>query len=387
MKKYLYDERIEKIKENITIYEKFVQKENNYQLFLANGDVIKYSINKNNLAHLMGVDFTKLVNYKIMEKDESYNMLNNLVIDPYKYYRTMKDKLELEDVFSKFVDDKLDYFNVQYQVPYPNNTYFVCKYDRTRSYMTKEIDGLFADYYLARKTEQGDVVLLGLVKANEYENDNTYIPQTSRIIKNDENFQGNMEDLLSNQVVTYLNGISISNNETNYNRILNLNTIELLEKLEGINYLSNMTNSIPCTINDHIYNLKGFKKNKNTSYEAKGMLFGISEKMKSGELIELTDDEREVLDNATLKIIDIYNDGLFSTLSSNDETYTSIKNDRDEKIKEVDSLSSKIDELKGEVEVLKKAIELRDAAIAKLEDEQDKYDELKEKIKTLAKSC
>lgn len=387
MKKYLYDERIEKIKNNIYNYERCIQRDNTYQLYLANGDVIKYSINKNNLAHLMGVDFTRLVNQKIMEKDESFNMLVELISNSYKYYNAFKEIMGLEDIFSKYVDDKLNYFGFQNQVPYQNNVYFVCKYDRTRSYMAKEVDGLYSDYYLARKTSEGDIVLLGLVKANDNENDNNYIPQTSRIIKNDEYFESNMQDLLQNQIVTYLNGITVNNNATNFNKTFNLNTIEILEKLEGINYLAMMTNSIPSTISDHIYNLKGFKKNRNNSYEAKNILIEISDKMKNGEIIELTESEKDTLGSPMLEIINTYNDGLFGTLTSLNETYTTLKNDRDEKTNEVKSLSSEIDKLKEEVNLLKNAIKLKDETIIDLQSEQESYNELKEKIKVLAKTC
>ena len=388
-KKYIFDETIEKIKNVMSFYENSKQRGNVYQLYLANGDVIRYSINKNNIAHLLGVDLNKLVSHKILEKDESYNMLLQLVNNPYKYWNSVKGTINPEELFSQYVCDKIDNFNLQLQVPYPNQMYFVCKYSRERNYMAKEIDGLYADYYIARKNEQGDVVLLGLVKANDLDNNIMYIPQTSRIIKNDDDFDTNMANILKNQIITYVKGTSINNYVTGYDRNINLNTIEIMEKLQGINSLCNMTDGIACTIQDHIYNLRGFRKTRDASYDTKVLLMDINSKIKSRELINITPEEKEILDASILSIIDSYNDNLFSNdkvSSDNIDAYSDLKKERDSLISEKEEL---IEELRKEKELvmsLKNSIQVKDEEIEELNNTKNDYDEIKQNILSLANS-
>lgn len=384
-KKYIYDEIIEKINDCIKCYEEWVNKSNLYQLFLANGDVIKYSIHRNNIAHLLGVDLNKLVSYKIMEKEESYDMLKKLVNDSHKYWNDMKGKLNYEEIFSPFIKQKLDNFSEQLKVPYPNQINFVCKYDRERNYATKEIDGLYADYYMARTNDEGDVVLLGLLKKEG----NICVPQTTRVILNNELFEKNMTELLKNQVVTYLNGLNINNTYSQYNKTINLNIMEISSKLQALDDACNMTGGIPSTLSDHIYNLKTLSKNKTASYDSKSVLVKVSEMMNNKELVELESDEKDSLDFVTIRLIDSYNDSLFKeevVSKKTKMTFSETKKEKEKYISENRKLINELEELKSEFISLQNKLDEKENEVNVLNEEKKEYDELKVKVLELAKS-
>lgn len=382
MKKYLYDEIIEKIREDIEYFENSILKDNNYQLFFANGDIIKYSFHKNNIAHLIGLDLSKLVSYKIVDKEEIYEMLKKLINDPFRYWQNMKNVMDFEEVFSPYVNEKLDNFKLQLQTPYPNQVKFVCKYNRERNYMTKEIDGLSADYYIAHSNEEGDIVLLGLVKKDDSD---IYVPQTTRVIKNDDKFNDTVAYLLKNQVITYLNGLSIYNRVTKYSKTINLNTLEILSQLQYLCNLEDMTDSIPCTIADHCYNLKTLTKNKDASYGSRNVLLKVNEKMISKEIIELSDEDMNILDDEIINLIDVYNDSITNGISVSDDScakYSELRQERDEYKK---SNLELIDELKHEREKyieLQEQLKLKENEINDLNEIKNDYEELNQKVMT-----
>lgn len=50
-----YEQIIEGISKNIELYEKLQLYNNQYSLFLANGDVLNIKFKNNNISHLLGV--------------------------------------------------------------------------------------------------------------------------------------------------------------------------------------------------------------------------------------------------------------------------------------------------------------------------------------------
>lgn len=389
-KKQEYDEIIEKIENIISSYEANKFRDNTYQLFLANGDIIKYNFNENNIPHLLGIDFSTLISRHIMEKTDSYKMLCKLVSDPYKYWsEIIKHSLSITDIFSKYTLDKINNFEYQIRIPYPNQIYFVCKYNRERNYTSKLIDGLYADYFIARKNEDGDILLLGLAKQYENSLDNNYIPQTSRIIRNDENFMENLDALLKNQIITYETGLIVNNKMTSFNKNYNLSIIEINDVLQLLENLSRVTDAIPSTLQGHIYNLTIFSKNRNNSYDTKNLLSTISDLIKMNSIVELSEGEKSLLDNSILSIIDSHNDSLFSKneiSSSSMETFTKLRSERDYYQKELSEKMECLQQLKKELLETQELLEKKDEQIEELSNKTQEYEVLKKQVLSLASS-
>lgn len=378
-----YDDVIDKITLLVDEYEKAPK--NNYTLFLASGDTIKYSINDFNVPHLLGIDFSKFISHNIMEKDNYYKLLKKLIDDPYKYWTALKSNgLSLNDLFSQHINEKLDNFSLQIKVPYPNQVYFICKYDRTRNYQVKEIDGLYSDYFVVRKNDNGDLVLLGLVKD---QNGNYYLPQTSRIIKNDDDLIDNIDEVIDNQVITYLNGLTIDNPYANYNRTYNLSILEITDTLDKLINISNLSNAIPNTLHDHLYNLKTFNKNRNVSYDGKNLLYRIREEILAKRIVNLTMDEKKLLDTPLISIFEAYNDLLVNNNQGDfSETYTEIKKENENLSNENDNLREQLQNEKESLLALREEISKQNETINSLTAEKEEYEELKVKVLTLASS-
>lgn len=380
-----YDNIIDRISDISKTYlsESNDYKYNNYLLYLANGDQIKYSFNDNNIPHLLGIDFSALISRNEIRKADSVDMLNQVLDNPYKYWTLLYNKIQPSDIFSEYIEDKIENFRLQQLVPYPNQLYFVCKYDRAKAYGVKEIDGLNADYYIARKNEIGDIVLLGLVKKDDY-----YVPQTSRIIKNDENFIENMENFLCNQEITYATGLCFRCQKTHYSRNVNLNVLETIDTLQKIDELANSTNAIPNTISGHIYNLRILSKRQSDRYDTRKILASITDKIKNRELIQLSEEELSILDASVLPIIDEYNDSLFNTNVSDEnvDKYSSLKSSNENLKQELEEKEKTIIKQKEELLKLKEQLQEQYKLNQELEEEKDKFGELKESILTLTKT-
>ena len=373
-----YDELIDKIGRMVFLYKSDTNlyKDNNYLLYLANGDTISYRFNDNNLPHLLGIDFTPFITRNEMTKENSFSMLNQLLDNSYKYWNIISSNMKPSDVFSNFFEDKVNNFQKQISIPYPNQIYFVCKYDKSKTYGIKEVDGLSADYYIARKNEEGDIVLLGLVKNN----DNIYIPQTSRIIKNNETFMEEMDKFLYNQEITYPTGLYINNYITKFSNNYSLNIFETIDTLNRIEDLSSTVSAVPNTIDGHIYNLKSLSKSRNQSYGSKTILYNISSKMKEKEIITLSNEEMEILDSSLIEVINAYNDSLFKDNNSkNNIYYTDILNEKRNLALELEEKNTLIEEQKEELLKLRTALQEK-------ENESSEFKNVKEKLLEITKN-
>ena len=330
-----FDDIIKKIEDRLTIYETSYAKDNNYLLFLGNGDTIKYTINKNNIAHLLGVNTNVLINNHILFEQESYNILYELIDNSYQMYNKLHDKRVLNNLFSNYIDDKLESFEKLVGILYPNQIEIICKYDRKRNYIEKEVDGLKADYYIGVKNSDGDLYLLGLQKQYENDDNNIYVPQTNRVIKNDNNFNKNLNDLLNSQVITFPTSLIITNDDKNYKKNLYLNPVELDMTLRKLESYSKVTDAIPNTLHGHIYTLSIMCKNRNELNDLKTNDDKISEITSlKNELQQL----RNELSQEVEKRINIQ-----CELDDKNKKYDSIKNDYDMMKKNYDEVSNYIE--------------------------------------------
>ena len=354
-----FDEIIGQLENLLGYYEKSNLRGNRYRLFLANGDeYIDYAFNEANIPHLLGVDTYFVENEVLCRKGDSYTTLSRLIEFSFEAYRKINNNHAYNKVFSKYIDDKLEIFKRQFYAPYANNIEFICKYDREKNYSVKEEDGYKADYFIGRKNEKGDILLLGLVKSDEKSDRPIYVPQTSRVIRNDEDFQKNLMDFLNGQEITYATGLAIHNGE--YRNFTSLNTVELNTVLSGLRSYMTIANAVPVTIDGHIYNIQTLSKNKQQSYNSKTIYRTIQDAIMRKELISLTKEEAAELDDIVLKLIDDHNNYMIATSNidaSKSEVYTGMKEERDslrgdlEKIKEaLAAQKEENDRLREEIE-------------------------------------
>lgn len=84
-----YEQIIEGISKNIELYEKLQLYNNQYSLFLANGDVLNIKFKNNNISHLLGVktEYLKQSN-KFKPNMNSYDSLKYFIENGYVFKKT-----------------------------------------------------------------------------------------------------------------------------------------------------------------------------------------------------------------------------------------------------------------------------------------------------------
>ncbi len=387
-----YEEIIEKISTSVEYYNKVYQNGNIYTLYLANGDKIRYSIDKNKIAHLLGVNLDYLVNCGILRKGNSKELLDKFIRDGFSMYSKFNSQiLNFSNFFSYHIEDKLDVFKEQLKIPYPNNIYFICKYDKTKNYDTGEIDGYTADYYIVRKLRNEDLILLGLVKND---NNNNYSVQTSRVIKKSPEQLEELTKFLSKQEVTYATNLYLENYDREISTQQNLFLDEKREYLETIVNICKKTGAKPNTTKAHLYDINGYVNIKNKINNKKLILSQLTDALNQNNVFAISDilldeDLSSSLDEETKELVKKCNDLIcsFNPDSSNsNQSYSKLEEEKikleeqnkdyDEKIKKLEEENKKLQQQREELLQYKQAYEEFTSKIYELT-EKEKNREIK----------
>lgn len=382
-----FEELLERIKILLEKYENNISRNNKYTLFLANGDVINYSVHENNIPHLLGVNTNFLMDNKIVKSKEAYEALKEMIENSYSVFNSVQKINAFGSLFSRYIDDKLEVFEKQINRPVINEVEFVCKYDRTKNYTQKEVDGYNANYYIGTKNENGEIILLGLICMTEQYESTNYIPQTSRVIK-DEN---ELTEFLKGQEITYISAINTSNNLSGYTNnfvVRNIDTFRLLERLYSY---QSMVSAIPNTIKNHNYHLKLLSKTITERQTHRADTSNIYEKINYGlcnkKIIELTEEDEEILDVTIINLIKEHNDIVMSDRvdSYSKGKYSELKDDRDKCRQELENLKIEFQKLRDENEQLSKELTDQKERNDNLQQYEEKYKDLANSIQSLVR--
>ena len=380
-----FESKIQKIKELFDYYKTCNYRDNNYTLYLASGEAIKYCFNPNNIAHLLGINLDELKGKRLINGDTTEEMLDDLLNNVFKIGNMLKDGVITEKaIFSPYLDQKIDSFKDNLNIPYPDSIKFICKYNREINYTDKEIDGITADYIIARENDNNDIVLL-LLKQVYDNNTMLMVPQSSRLIRNDEKMLDNLSLLLNNQQITYLTGIYVNNDKALFERTISPNILQIRTLLINLKDISQLTNSIPCTIDGHLYNLKALKNNKNEGYNNNTLNIDIKKKIVNHEMIILSEEEKEQLTETELLLINHYNDNYANSSEDGKLAYSQLHN---EYIKVCDINEATKDELESIREQLRlsqEESESKDQKISELKKVQEDYYTLVDDLDNISK--
>ena len=304
-------------------------------MYLANGEQVYYSIRKDSVAHLLGINTTYLISTGLYKEKSSYDLLKAMLENPYKIYSNeSKGIIKYDSLFSKHIYKKVDSFlnNIKLNVL---EIEFVCSYNKERSYhLEDKIEN--CDYIVVRKYKNGSIGVLTFVKNESY-----YQPMSNRIYDDFESSREDLKHMLNNQVITIVTGISFDNACRENASKFYLYSKDQMPKIENLKYYSNEFNCIPNTISQHIYSLKYQNKNYADKIDENSLIDYIADSILQGKPIE-TDNE----DTRFIKIINAYNDHLFSySIEDGQETYT----EQRKKIKKLEEQISELTELKNQL--------------------------------------
>ena len=294
---------------------------NKYTLYLSNGEKLEYTIDPNNIPHLLGFkDLKGLLNEKI----NSFEAMKKIVFNNAARNSAIKKIEDLKWSYGSFMslyyDSKLKYIKDQLSAPYPNEIMFVCKYDRQLNIGHTDITDKYGDcqYYIARKRPNGDVLLFGLTYNKDKD---IYSPRTNRLIQK-EYVECELNELVKNQVLCFANALYISNDYTGYNYNTFLHDQDKIVLLQNIKNLAKASGaSVDCS-EDYLKKMMKSYLSFISMTNLKSVLNEMSSSIDSGELIRI---DNEVLDNChdckedVQSLIETINDRL-CVVSKNDKT-------------------------------------------------------------------
>ena len=134
-----------------------------------------------------------------------------------------------------------------------------------------------------------------------------------------------------------------------------------MKKKETINNLiniSNKTNSITNTIQNHLFDIMSVSKGKNELFSTKILLSQLISAMKNNEIFDISGVDSEItkiIDDEMQDVINGYNNYICSSTLSNECTsqkYSDVVSERDSLSKEKEELNEKIEKLEEEKNIL-----------------------------------
>ena len=352
----------EKINECIEIYEKQFIQNKTFTLYLGNGEKVKYSINPNNLPHLLGVNLDVIRTLYNYHNKENFELLKEVCSDAFKLNELFnKGIIKPEQVFSQYIDKKLEGFkdNFKYDVKQVlEDSDFVCIYNSEKSWEASDNKQKY-NYIVFKTYPNGKIGLLGLVKKGFQ-----CYAMSNQLFDSIEEAKDKFNELLKNQDITLLTGFSAYNRMTDANFIW---YITINQKTEKIDTLKDYKENFGCNINitnDYEYTLRVINDNKSEKKDNCFTTDDIVEGIVNRKIID-----RENYEGSSLiKIIDAWNDYICSSAKSSDdnsisytETIKNLKTTSDllKKIeKENEQLKVKIDLLNSENDEIKKENEI-----------------------------
>ena len=325
--------------------------EKTYTLYLANGDVINYSIPEKVIPHLLGVDtnYLSTVNVLGLKAQASAEVFDYLLND----FNTLSLQSNLNrgiifqnQLFSDYINLKIDAFEENI-VPNIYNMISIVKIDRDIChYQGKDIPGM--DYFFVTRNESGQYMLLGLVKEGS-----RYVARTSMLYDNLEELNNEWKDVFQRQETTYCYRLTIKNyvennyTEGHYNFSLYPN--QKIEKIDGLQNLATMWNSTIAIHYDYKYSLKFSDNIYNIGKN-------IADCMRNGQTVSedsLGGYSFKDIPNYLKDIIDAYNDALCSSGKKSGEVkYSEMSKDYNEQKRQLEEMKKTILDLREENEKL-----------------------------------
>lgn len=350
-----YNEITEKMEQCVTEYEKMNFGSNKQTLFLANGDVLNIRVLKNNIPHLLGVNLDYLTQSNLFKSGtDAYTKLKYFLENSYRFSRLVIDqkKLDYDLMFSDYVDNKLDSFinNIKIRT---DDMQFVVKYDSEKTYGLEPIADI-CDYYIIRKINDVYYVL-GVIKN---EKNNIYNPVTSKMYKDEKEFNKFIERISKKQEITYPTTLKIENIDACYENSFTLRKEGRIANLQRVINVANQYDATASVAKDYCYSLNILNDSKSISYKVLSVLKTLSDNIKNGVITDV-DNIDEFIEDMIIPdelqgLINVCNDNICNSCEKDNVSYTQLHDERNSLKQELESLRSELTASNYEVERLTK---------------------------------
>ena len=301
-----------------------------YLVFLSNGERIKIKIPKSSIPHLLGINTEYLKNTGLYRNMNSYEVMLNFIKSSNEALKKHESGIiNLDNVLSPYINEKIDALIENLNI---NTNYceMVCKYDKGKTF------GYSADFddmsYLILQKKNEKYYVLKLAEAQ----DGTYFPMSNQIFNSYAECQEALSSYLIYQELTLLNNLFIYYNNSTTGKFSILEW-DRKQKLENLMKLSNDFGCTPNVIADFIYSLKIRDDKSQGNIRTSNIIEILCDCIKNKKVfdISLTNVDQEDI----LRIIETYNDSLFSEITtSTDNSYSDLQNENISLKKEIERL-------------------------------------------------
>lgn len=326
-----FESLIDIINECLGWYERKGFDDNIYNLIIENGDKLNIVFANKTVAHLFGIN-TECLKAKRIFSTDSYSILKKVCGDSYRLYNeVLSGRCQYSDFISDFAFEKTENFKNICGIDV-KNIEFICKYKSENSYITgkKQLD---ADYYIAYNVPNG-LSIVGFKETGDY-----YYPMTNRYIDfNDEKSMEFLQDLLTNQVITMPNSISIyRKNSDSLGRSFYLYNEDKINKLKRLQFYSSQYGAIIDISYGYKYVIerlmRAFDSNNSTMPIFDRIFYYISRRTS----INISAIEREFgkLPEHIIKLINTYNISINQDIQNALDEHTRSIIDENNRIKEM----------------------------------------------------
>lgn len=335
-------------------------------MFLSNGDRIRVKIPKTSIPHLLGINTEYLKSTGLYKGMNSYEIMLDFIKNPNEAFQKHESGIiNLDKILSPYINKKLDSLTENLNIN-TNCCEMICKYDRGKTY------GYSADFddmsylILQKKNEKYYVLKLAMSE------DGTCFPMSNQVFNSYEECKENLSSYLIYQELTLLSNLWVYYNNSTVGKfpILEWNRKQKLEKLKK---LSEDFECTPNIIADFIYSLKIRDNKRQGNIRTSNIIEILCDCIKNKKVfdISLTNVDQEDI----LKIIETYNDSLFSEITaSTDNSYSDLQNENI-------SLKKEIERLRLENKSLSETVNYRDEELNEVKTQNNELREDINKVK------
>lgn len=301
-----------------------------YLMFLSNGERIKIKIPKSSIPHLLGINTEYLKSTGLYKGMNSYEIMLDFIKNSNEAFQKHESGIiNLDKILSPYINKKLASLIENLNIN-TNCCEMICKYDRGKTY------GYSADFddmsylILQKKNEKYYVLKLAMAE------DGTCFPMSNQVFNSYEECKENLSSYLIYQELTLLNNLWVYYNNSIIGKFYILE-YERRERLEKLKKLSEDFECTPNIIADFIFSLKIRDDKRQGNIRTSNIIEKLCDCIKNKKVfdISLTNVEQEDI----LKIIETYNDSLFSEITaSTDNSYSDLQTKNKNLEKEVERL-------------------------------------------------
>lgn len=337
-----------------------------YLMFLSNGDRIRVKIPKTSIPHLLGINTEYLKSTGLYKGMNSYEIMLDFIKNPNEAFQKHESGIiNLDKILSPYINKKLDSLTENLNIN-TNCCEMICKYDRGKTY------GYSADFddmsylILQKKNEKYYVLKLAMSE------DGTCFPMSNQVFNSYEECQEALSSYLIYQELTLLSNLLVYYNNSTVGKFPILEW-DRKQKLEKLKKLSEDFECTPNIIADFIYSLKIRDDKRQGNIRTSNIIEILCDCIKNKKVfdISLTNVDQEDI----LKIIETYNDSLFSEITaSNDNSYSDLQNENI-------SLKKEIERLRLENKSLSDTVNYRDEELNEVKTQNNELREDINKVK------